>query len=458
MRCTESESEDEISADAGENFFDPFWLLFTDEDEQGSHADTSSDDRKKQDHDNYENREERDTMEYSDQRNLEQKRHQKKQKHYWRRNQPKLADKGRRLGFGRKSSSGKRTMVVSSSNSLESGSLLTEPTDVPDESIASSTRESSATLEAVEGNDEGFRSLIATVLGRPWDVWDARSSPDGSSVGSRYSDDDTCDDVSKLSSIVGPVPEDKRLVQQFLVQYSTVEGLKEASPEPAFSSLPKEPQRAREIFSEALPEEALPVKMLRSRADISFSDRTLDLSARTLDFSATRSLAFEPSQQLFEMEEGKESGKCLSLPLGCVVANKKKVMPFIQICSMSEDDRILTSEFPKLRMVADEKVSGSKTSAVVANSASFTGTVPAHLQVSSEAFLKTKGPQSLYEYEYDGAEHVDVAYNHFGSNPLSLLVIRHHMSPPRRHPNLAIVQVEVSMHLLFLSRSECTGC
>jgi hypothetical protein len=438
MRYTESEAEDETSADDG-NFFDPFWLFFSDEDdEQASLTDRSSDDRRKHVHGNNGKSEERDPMEYSDRESVGQPGGQKKQKHYWRRNQPKQADKGRRLSFGRKSSP-KSTLVVSSSNSLESGSILTEPIDVPDESVGSSTRESSMRLDDVEGDAEGFRSLIATVLGRPWDVWDAHSNTDGSSFGSR-TDDDTWDDESKLSSIAGTVREEKPRVQQFLVQYSPADGLKEEGPKPATSSFSKDIPGAERLSSEALPAKVLPIQMLRSRADLSIAERTLDRSA-------TRSLAYEPSRKPSEIVEGKEPGTCLSLPAGCVVAKKNnKVMPFVY--STSEDDnRLTSSEFPKLRMVADEKVGGSKTSSIMANGANFKGSVPAHLQVSTEAFLKTKGPQSLYEYEYDGAEHVDIAYNHFGPNPLSLLVIRHHMSPPRTHPNLAIVQVEVSMKI-----------
>jgi hypothetical protein len=101
-------------------------------------------------------------------------------------------------------------------------------------------------------------------------------------------------------------------------------------------------------------------------------------------------------------------------------------------------------------MVADEKAGENQHSSVVAKIRDFKGGIPAHLQVSPDAFLTTKGPQSLYEYEYNGAEHMDVSYNHFGLNPLSLLVIRHHATPPLVTEDGAVVQIEVSSCVLWI--------
>ncbi|CAJ1953744.1 unnamed protein product [Cylindrotheca closterium] len=95
--------------------------------------------------------------------------------------------------------------------------------------------------------------------------------------------------------------------------------------------------------------------------------------------------------------------------------------------------------FPAARMVSDLE-----------------GQVPISLQMSAENgvmgipsdhFLGTKGPQSLYSYEYEGRVHMDISYTKFGDDPHECIALRKFEFMPTLKPedgNRVLLQVEAS--------------
>jgi hypothetical protein len=116
----------------------------------------------------------------------------------------------------------------------------------------------------------------------------------------------------------------------------------------------------------------------------------------------------------------------------------------IPIHELSQEE--LQTIFPKLRSVSTDRALPSR-SLVIGNSLSFEKEVPAHVQ----AVLKKKGPQSLYEYEYESATQQLLLYETFGPNPRELLKLHTADGPPQKlQDNLlgherVVVQVEVSL-------------
>lgn len=155
----------------------------------------------------------------------------------------------------------------------------------------------------------------------------------------------------------------------------------------------------------------------------------------------------------FEVEEGPRSPSSylnFQQLVCCSAKNREqtKALLFNQ-CSkpvrdMSEEE--LAQMFPKLRLVADEKPGGNaKYSPILAQGKEFRGELPPHLQLSSDVFKSTKGPQSVYEYEYEHGQHMDVCYNHYGIKAQSLIMVRRLKKPPSldcSHEGV-IVKVEV---------------
>jgi hypothetical protein len=68
------------------------------------------------------------------------------------------------------------------------------------------------------------------------------------------------------------------------------------------------------------------------------------------------------------------------------------------------------------------------------------------LGVPSDRFLKAKGPQSLYAYDYKSNQHMDVAYEHFNQHYRAAIDCRTHTELPLMESpsgDRVIVQVEV---------------
>jgi hypothetical protein len=97
----------------------------------------------------------------------------------------------------------------------------------------------------------------------------------------------------------------------------------------------------------------------------------------------------------------------------------------------------ISDMLPRTRMISDQQ-----TSIVGKRSDAVNGV----LGVPSDRFLKAKGPQSLYAYDYESNQHMDVAYKHFSKQPRAVIECRTHAElPPMESPSgdRAIVQVEV---------------
>ncbi|CAB9503991.1 alcohol dehydrogenase [Seminavis robusta] len=431
IRYTASNSEDDETTATGNDFFDldPFKFLFSDEDEHGSVEESTqasppqrkSKSRTKKAADSALKRppEQRDPSESVYEDGTEDSLGRKRQQHYWRRNQPKNEAKGRRLGFGRKPVP-KKTFAPSGT-SAESSFV----SDVPDHSVVSSLQstyrdDNTRDDDRTEEDDEGFSSLMKA-LGRRWDPWDDQSS---SSCSSRLSFDDTGthDEESYLSARRGGIlhdqPATQQQVQQVLVQYNPKSGIREARQETMVTSFHPAPKRPETILSEGKGAPSIQSMKYYAPAETTPEDAG----------SIVASVAQSQQREDCDIDEGRS--RCLDLQKVCGVGRgkkKNKIHPSASRSASRSAEMDTASVFPKLRMVADEEVGGSKASAVVPADKKFNGSIPAHLQVSMDAFLPTKGPQSLYEYE-------------------------HHLNPPRPRPGVAIVQVEAST----ISMTDCS--
>jgi len=202
-----------------------------------------------------------------------------------------------------------------------------------------------------------------------------------------------------------------------------------------------------------------------SQPNLSFPPETLENTFATAP-SSSPELTYDASPTSLPRKELRESAVDIEFDTigddkptsSCLISNgrggtpgskKGRILQKLLCRSKAGVSTELAIAFPKLRMVADERDSSIKGAAVVSYSNTFRSNVPAHLQMSSTAFAAASGPQSLYEYDYDGGKHMDVAYNHFGPNPLSLLITRRHQSLPKPRLNAAIVQIEVSQNILI---------
>lgn len=451
------------SQDDAESMYDPFWVLFGDEesDEDVEPARKSGKQKlqKSRDHNEADGanimmglflpeaqdtslsrtmEEERQPRETN---KKQEKQSRQKKQHYWRR--PK---EGGRLSFGRKTNS-KRNLVVTSSDSVDSS---TPPEQREMANLNSGGYEQQGRViqddgYSLEDNHDAFPSTalpaFMEAFGTPWDPWGEHSSSSGSSVAS-YSDD-----VSSGSSVSNEsaslAAQDTQQVQQILVQFNPVaDNTGTNNPK----TLANQPSASPWVVIQ---------DSFTQRRDSSRNMQAGNDEGKTSSYGRFGgSEEFQPNIEFDVIEDERKPSSCLDMQNICSVSgnknDKKLRLPFCR-SKVRDVELDLATAFPKLRMVADEKEGGLNSAAIV-NSKKFKGNLPAHLQMSSDAFVSTKGPQSLYEYEYDGGEHIDVAYNHFGPNPSSLLVIRHHRSPPRPRMHGAIIQVEAST----ISTTDCS--
>ena len=434
-----------------EGLFDPFWVLFRDEesDEEIDLRTSSRNDKQAtlasrnegsgmlnyfMPEENY-----RENAREERQPSAARKKEQKKIQHYWRRNK----DSGR-LSFGRRSISSKKNSTPSSSNSLSSWTSPERRETVHEQERGHDDSCS------VEENNQVFPSMelpsFTEAFSNPWDPWGEQSSTSGSSEAS-YISDETDDDESLASfASVGSASfetQEQPQVDQIVVQFNPMTESMNRNMRSQEEAVDPNGEQGGFLTDITSPEGSHPRDSSADQPFLGNEERTINsLKKITFDQEFKTSIDFDV------IDEERKSSRCMTLQNVCGTQGKKLEgnfrLPFCRRNKIHDANRDLTSSFPKLRMVADEKEVGLNSLAVVSNSRKFRGNVPAHLQLSSDAFLAARGPQSLYEYEYDGGEHIDVAYNHFGPNPLSLLVIRHHERSPRLRPNGAIVQVEVS--------------
>lgn len=351
--------------------------------------------------------------------------------HSWRGNAPKK-DKDRRLVYGRKNVSKRNSAVENETNSWTS-----DRRDMPSGDFPS--RNSFNNIKASYSNDgdnnnlfppSAFPSFMET-LAIPWEPWGDQESTDDSSGASYTDDEESLATASDASLSFGT--HEPQEVQQILVQFNP---LAESSPigqETSVITRFNSTSRVQPFSTTGIGTNEFvglpPPPRQSSRQNVFQSDdSTLDTYERFDNELDVEDAVPQPSR--FNMQKirccsGKNNG------------NKNTFLCGNGAYAHDEQG------FPIVRMIADEKGGGLQHSSVVAKIKDFKGNVPAHLQVSPDAFLATQGPQSLYEYEYDDAEHMDVAYSHFGPNPLSLLMIRHHPAPPVDSEKGSVVQVEV---------------
>lgn len=110
----------------------------------------------------------------------------------------------------------------------------------------------------------------------------------------------------------------------------------------------------------------------------------------------------------------------------------------------------LAEILPGIRLIPDNHHgTQDKNSILIGPSNSFEANLPAHLQLPAWSFEIGKGPQSLYEYEYGHGSHMNVVFDEFGENPLSLIRLVQYDTPPEAYKkgtvdyNKVVVQIEV---------------
>ena len=110
----------------------------------------------------------------------------------------------------------------------------------------------------------------------------------------------------------------------------------------------------------------------------------------------------------------------------------------IERTECNEED--VSEFFPTARMVSDDR---SDVSSILGGRADFRNGI---MGVASDRLLQSKGPQSLYGYDYKSNVHMDVCYSFFNPDPRSSIVCREHRSPPGpTSSDQVVVQVEVCM-------------
>ncbi|KAG7360748.1 oxidoreductase [Nitzschia inconspicua] len=110
----------------------------------------------------------------------------------------------------------------------------------------------------------------------------------------------------------------------------------------------------------------------------------------------------------------------------------------------SEDAAAL---FPTTRMI-----SNGKSRSITGQKADYVNGV---MGVPSDHFVESKGPQSLYAYDYDSNEHMDVSYDKIGQKPRASVSVRTLGGPPSLSQfdmgDSVVVQVEAST----VSETDC---
>jgi hypothetical protein len=98
----------------------------------------------------------------------------------------------------------------------------------------------------------------------------------------------------------------------------------------------------------------------------------------------------------------------------------------------------MSDMLPRSRMISDQQTSIAGKTFDAADGV---------LGVPSDQFLKAKGPQSLYAYDYKNSQHMDVAYKHFNEHTTRAVIeCRTHAELPPMESSSgdrAIVQVQV---------------
>jgi hypothetical protein len=101
--------------------------------------------------------------------------------------------------------------------------------------------------------------------------------------------------------------------------------------------------------------------------------------------------------------------------------------------------------FPATRMISDDNK--SEFSSITGQRADYVNGV---MGVPSDRFLQTKGPQSLYAYDYESDEHMDVLFAEFGSKARTSLFVRKLGPPPMLDSasggSEVVIKVEVSSY------------
>jgi len=445
----------------GNDFLDPFWVLFAEEDDSVEMPSGTRKKMRRKPRPCYDHHQGGDSVlnyfipeVYLEEREPDdlqraQKEGRQKKQHYWRRSNLKR-NKEQKPGFGRKGNPKRNAGVSSSASAAYRNSLLIRDTHGGNIQNSASITDEATSIDC-DNKPAPFPNLM-DALTNNWDPWGDRSSSCDSSVGTNLSYESSRNEESTNSATVSYASasvegaKEQQEVQQVLVRFNPL-------------STAHSQQREITLFQQRKPACLKDSPQKEAEETLKARSSSREITASGFDESTLSSdehLEHDDGSRLKSEKPDDERDPSSCLGIQCSRMNNVKItkLPFLLRRKVIKDElerHDLAAIFPKLRMVADDK--DVRSPGVVASGKVFNGNVPAHLQLSSEAFMTTKGPQSVYEYEYDGGEHIDVAYNHFGPNPISLLMIRRHVTPPRPRFKGAVVQVEVRIEFCPFSGS-----
>jgi hypothetical protein len=105
------------------------------------------------------------------------------------------------------------------------------------------------------------------------------------------------------------------------------------------------------------------------------------------------------------------------------------------------DHSILATDFPDLRVVADEESSQKPVTITGAAEQDLMGLIV----VPSDEIAERRGPQSVYMYEYETGTHMDISFRSFGGRPSATFKLATYTSPPafQKAPNDVLIKIEV---------------
>ena len=156
--------------------------------------------------------------------------------------------------------------------------------------------------------------------------------------------------------------------------------------------------------------------------------------------SGDQSLTRDLDQDLFDQKQRPKLSR-----LVCCSAKTTAAASVSSLRNLESRDTGITDIFPMTRMISDDH---TKQASIYGQEADFKNGI---MGVSSDRFLETKGPQSLFAYDYDSNEHMDVIYNEFGKPAKRSLFLRKLGPPPAllasSNVDEVVVKVEVRISL-----------
>mmetsp|Transcript_17803 Transcript_17803/g.50450 ORF Transcript_17803/g.50450 Transcript_17803/m.50450 type:complete len:959 (+) Transcript_17803:209-3085(+) len=193
------------------------------------------------------------------------------------------------------------------------------------------------------------------------------------------------------------------------------------------------------------------VKTLKMATTRQQQDRTSHSDKAGVERSQSVIGAYSDLSKSFSMKEKtkRRKGKVLLKKLACWSSNKHRddVHKLTPIASIDQEEvDACTAEMPKSRVVPDNS---EEKAALVTSRSNASSAVP------TSQILQSKGPQSVYDYEYGAGDHMSAVYSKFSRSPKADMATWKFTSLPKASVDgekpMVVIQVEAST----VSETDC---